>query len=142
MSSLLNQNIREKYGYCYNIYSFANMHADSGEFGVYMGTDPKKVKKSRQLIFRELERMANREVSPRRLNKAVNQVKGSIILGLEGMGSRMMRIARQELYYGRYYTLDEVMDQVNSIEASDLKRVAIDLFDPARFTTIELLPEA
>ena len=142
MSSQLNQNIREKYGYCYNIYSFCNMHADSGEFGVYMGTDPTKLKKSRQLIFRELHKMADKEVSPRRLNKAINQVKGSIILGLEGMGSRMMRIARQELYYGRYFTLDEVMDQVESVTASDIKRVAADLFDPAHFSTVELLPDA
>ncbi len=142
MSSLLNQNIREKYGYCYNIYSFCNMLADSGEFGVYMGTDPTKLKKSRRLIFRELDRMVDKEISPRRLNKAANQVKGSIILGLEGMGARMMRIARQELYYGRYFSLDEVMEDVDSVTASDLKRVAGDLFDPARFTTIELLPEA
>jgi predicted Zn-dependent peptidase len=142
MSSLLNQNIREKYGYCYNIYSFCNMHADSGEFGVYMGTDPSKIKKSKQLIFRELNRMVNKEVTPRRLNKAINQVKGSIILGLEGMGSRMMRIARQELYYGRYFTLDDVMDQVNAVTATEIKKVAADVFDPSHFSTVELLPEA
>lgn len=141
MSSLLNQNIREKYGYCYNIYSFCNMHSDSGEFGVYMGTDPSKLHKSRQLIFRELKRLVDREVSPRKLTRALNQVKGSIMLGLEGMGSRMMRIARQELYYGRYYSLDEIMEEVMAVQASDVQEVACELFNPDNYTIVELLPE-
>lgn len=142
MSSLLNQNIREKYGYCYNIYSFCNMHSDSGEFGVYMGTDPSKIKKARQLIYRELKRMVDKQVSPRKLSKALNQMKGSIMLGLEGMGSRMMRIARQELYYGRFYSLDEIMNQIESVQASDVQQVASELFDPENFTSIELLPDS
>src|SRR5690606_33223859 len=65
MSSRLNQNIREKYGYCYNIYSFVNMHQDAGDFGVYMGTDPTKVDRARRLIFRELRRIVDEPISGR-----------------------------------------------------------------------------
>ncbi len=142
MSSLLNQNIREKYGYCYNIYSFCNMHSDSGDFGVYMGTDPSKLAKARELIFRELKRLMDREVSPRKISRVLNQVKGSLMLGLEGMGSRMMRIARQELYFGQYYSLDDIMEQVMAVSASDVRDVACDLFDPENYTIVELLPQA
>ena len=141
MSSRLNQNIRERYGFCYSIYSFTNLNADTGEFGVYMGTDASKVERAKKLIFRELEKIAEREVSPRTLSQAVSQVKGSIMLGLENMGSRMMRIGKQELYYGRYFSLDEVMEQLNAVTAADLLAVARDLFDESRFTTITLLPK-
>src|SRR5690606_21912854 len=91
MSSRLNQNIREKYGYCYNIYSFVNMHQDAGDFGVYMGTDPTKVDRAQKLIMRELKRIVEEPISARALSQAKNQVKGSVLLGLENMSNRMMR---------------------------------------------------
>lgn len=141
MSSNLNQNIREKYGYCYNIYSFANMHSDTGDFGVYMGTDASKVDRARKLIFRELDRLAQNKISQRRLQQALNQVKGSIMLGLEEMGSRMMRLGRQELYYNAYSSLDEVLAQVESVSSADLLTLAQTLFDSTHFSEVVLLPE-
>ncbi|GIV59117.1 MAG: peptidase M16 [Rhodothermaceae bacterium] len=140
MSSRLNQNIREKYGYCYNIYSFLNLHSDTGDFGVYMGTDETKVERARKLIFRELDRLAQHPVSRRTLTQAVSQVKGSIMLGLESMGSRMMRLGRQELYYGRYFSLDEILEQVDAVTREDVLEVAQELFDPERFSSAVLLP--
>ena len=140
MSSRLNQNIREKYGYCYNIYSFVNRHADTGDFGVYMGTDPSKIKHSEKLIRRELEKIVQKKISSRALNQAVNQVKGTIMLGLESMTNRMMRIARQELYYNRYFTLDEIIDTVEQVTAQQILDVASDLFVPDRFSRIVFLP--
>ncbi len=141
MSSLLNQNIREKYGYCYNIYSFLNTHSDTGEFGVYMGTDASRVTRARKLILRELDRLVQRKVSARKLKQAKNQVKGSIMLGLESMGSRMMRIGRQELYYNAYYTLDEIIERVQSVTASEVLTAAQALLDPDRFSVVELMPD-
>lgn len=140
MSSRLNQNIRERYGYCYNIYSFANMHSDVGDFGVYMGTDTSKIDHSIKLIFREFERLVRKSISPRELERAKSQAKGSIMLGLENMGSRMMRIARQELYYGRYFTLDEIISMVESVTVSDINSVAEELLSPDRFSIIKLIP--
>lgn len=140
MSSRLNQNIRERYGFCYSIYSFTNLNADTGEFGVYMGTDASKVDRAKRLIFRELEKMTEKPVSPRMLAQAISQVKGSIMLGLENMGSRMMRIGKQELYYGRYFSLDEILAQLDAVTTDDLLAVARDLFDPARFSSFVLLP--
>lgn len=142
MSSRLNQNIRERYGYCYNIYSFTNLYSDTGEFGVYMGTDPGKVDRATKLIFRELDKLAQATVSDRMLKQAQSQVKGSIMLGLESMGSRMMRLGRQELYYGEYVTLDDILLQVESVTKEDILKVAQDMFEEDQFSIITLLPKA
>jgi predicted Zn-dependent peptidase len=142
MSSRLNQNIRERYGYCYNIYSFTNLYTDTGEFGVYMGTDPGKVERAKKLIFRELDKMAQATVSDRMLKQAQSQVKGSIMLGLESMGSRMMRLGRQELYYGEYTTLDEIIQHVEAVTKEEILAVAQELFRKEDFSTVTLLPKA
>lgn len=142
MSSRLNQNIREKYGYCYNIYSFVNLHSDTGDIGVYMGTDGKKVDRAFKLIHREFDRLIERPITKTELQRAKSQSKGAIMLGLENMSSRMMRIGRQELYYGRYYTLDEILELVEGITSEDIQRVAADLLDASRFSDIRLLPRA
>ena len=142
MSSRLSQNIREKYGYCYNIYSFANMLSDTGDVGVYMGTDAGKVERSRKLILRELDKLVQKPVSPRSLSQAKNQLKGSLMLGLESMSNRMMRLGRIELAFGRYFTLDEVIDSIDEVTAADLQDLAAELFHPARLSTVAILPEA
>ena len=141
MSSRLNQNIREKYGFCYNVYSFLNMHSDTGDIGVYMGTDTSRVARAKKLIFRELEKLAEKPVSARALNQAKNQVKGYIMLGLESMSNRMMRIARQELLFGRYITLDEVLEELDQVNVDDVQEAARVLFEPDRFSSIVLLPQ-
>lgn len=141
MSSRLNQNIREKYGFCYNIYSFTNMHSDTGDFGIYMGTDASRVPRAKKLIFRELEKLADKPVSRRALNQAKNQVKGSIMLGLENMSNRMMRLGRHEIYFERYFTLDEMIGQMEQVTEEDLLAISRELFVPDNFSTVVLVPE-
>ncbi|GMQ81524.1 MAG: pitrilysin family protein [Rhodothermia bacterium] len=141
MSSVLNQNIRERYGYCYSIYSFANLHSDTGEFGVYMGTDSKKIDRSKKLIFRELAKVASSRLSDRKLQAVRNQVKGSVMLGLESMDSRMMRLGRQEVYYKKYWTLDDILEQVEAVSSGDLQVLAEQIFNPDQFSVVELIPE-
>lgn len=141
MSSRLNQNIREKYGFCYNIYSFANMHSDTGDFGVYMGTDTEKVSRAKKLIFREFDKLVQKPVSKRSLNQAKNQVKGSILLGLESMSNRMMRLGRQELYLERYLTLDEMVQEIDDVTAGDIQDLAGELLNPERFSSVTLIPQ-
>ena len=140
MSSRLNQNIREKYGYCYNIYSFMNLYSDTGDFGVYVGTDPTKVGHSEKLIFKELDKMVQKKVGKQLLNQAKNQLKGSLMLGLESMSNRMMRIARQELFYNEFHTLDQILENVERVNAEDILDVAARIFNPDRFSRILLLP--
>ena len=142
MSSRLSQNIREKYGYCYNIYSFANMLSDTGDFGVYMGTDATKVDRSRKLIQRELDKLAQTPVSARSLTQAKNQLKGSLMLGLESMSNRMMRLGRIELTFGRYFSLDEIIASIDAVTAEEVRDLAAELFAPDRLSTVAILPEA
>jgi len=142
MSSRLSQNIREKYGYCYNIYSYANMLSDTGDFGVYMGTDASKVDRSRKLIGRELDKLAQTPVSARALAQAKNQLKGSLMLGLESMSNRMMRLGRIELTFGRYFSLDEIIASIDAVTAEEVRDLAAELFAPERLSTVAILPEA
>src|SRR5690606_26331425 len=140
MSSRLNQNIREKYGYCYAVYSFANMMADAGDFGVYLGVDAGKVDRARKLVVRELQKMAEAPVSARMLERARQQLKGSIMLGLESMSNRMMRLGRVELTFERYFTLDEVMDEIDAVTAEDVRAVAEELFQEDRLSSVAFVP--
>jgi predicted Zn-dependent peptidase len=140
MSSRLNQNIREKYGFCYSIYSFVNMQSDTGDFGVYMGTDSKKIPRATKLILREMDRLAQVPISPRLLHQAVSQVKGSLMLGLESMSNRMMRLGKQELYFGRNFSLDEIIASVEAVTAAQVQDLAQTLFAPDSFSTIALTP--
>ncbi len=141
MSSRLNQNIREKYGYCYHVSSFANMHSDTGDLGVYMGTDPSRIRHATKLIFRELDRLCQKPVGSRTLSQAKSQVKGHIMLGLESMSNRMMRIARQELLLGGYVTLDAVMEEVDQVEAAAVQDVARELFEEKEFSSVVVVPQ-
>ena len=141
MSSRLNQNVREKYGWCYSVYSFANVNADSGDVGAYIGTDPARVDRSRALIVREMQKLAETVVSPRMLDRARQQLKGSIVLGLESTSSRMQRLGRVELTYGREITIAEVVDEIDAVTAEHVREVAERLFASDRLSTVVILPE-
>ena len=142
MSSRLNQNIREKYGYCYSIYSFLNFHSDSGDFGIYTATEPGKIDRTRDLILREVAKLRNKKVGPRALNQAKSQVKGSIMLGLESMSSRMMRIGKQELYHAKHVTMDRLTDMVDGVTADDVLDAARTYLTPEKFSSVTIRPEA
>ncbi len=142
MSSLLSQNIREKYGFCYSIYSYFNLFDDAGDFGVYMATEPHKIDRSRQLIMREIRRLAETKVSPRALVQAKAQVKGGMLLGMESLTSRMNRLGRQELTMGELTSPDAFAAQVDAVTADDVRELAQWLADPSQFSTIVLSPQA
>ena len=142
MSSRLSQNIRERYGYCYNVYSFANLQADSGDFGVYIGLDAEKVERGYRLVVRELEKMAAKAVSPRQLQQAKSQLKGSVMLGLESMSNRMMRLGRTELTFGRYFSLDEVTATIDAVTAEEVRALAEETFPAERLSAVALVPQA
>ena len=141
MSSRLNQGIREKYGNCYNIFSFLNLYSDTGDVGVYIGTDPAWTPRARKLILRELDRLAQNSVSPRSLEQAKSQVKGHMVLGLESTSNRMQRIARQELLFGRFIALDEVLDELDYVTTDNIQTAAQMLYEPEGWSTVLLLPQ-
>ena len=140
MSSRLNQNIREKYGWCYSVYSFVNVQADSGDVGVYIGTDAARVERSKTLIQRELTKLAETPVSARMLASAKHQLKGSIVLGMESTTNRMQRLGRVELTYGQVVPLDRVVQEIDAVTSEGVRQLAAELFAPERMTTVALLP--
>ena len=142
MSSRLNQNIREKYGYCYSVYSFVNLVSETGDVGVYMGTDPSRLDRARGLIVRELRKLAATPVSARMLARAKEQLKGGVMLGIESMSNRMQRLGRVELTFGRHVSLDEAIEEVMAVTAEDVRAVAETLFEEDRLSTVALVPEA
>jgi len=140
MSSRLFQNIREKYGFAYNIYSFANMLSDTGTFGVYIGTDEKNIENSLELIYKELNKMRVNTISNAELQRTKEQLKGSTVLSLESMSGRMMRLGSGELLFGEYFPVDSILRQIDEVTHSDIHEVTDRLFDPSRFSTVIFRP--
>ena len=141
MSSRLSQNIREKFGFCYNIFSFFNMHSDCGDFGVYMGAEASKLDQAQDLIFYELDKLRQTPLKQKTLQRAKNQLKGSLIMDLEHLTSRMQRLARQELMLGRQIATDEYLADIDRVRAADVQDLAQELFDPSQFSRVVFLPQ-
>ena len=141
MSSRLYQSVREKRGLAYSVYSFANLLTDSGSFGIYVGTDKTKVDLSVSLIKKELERFNDKAISSGELNRTKSQVKGNMVLGLESMSNRMMRLAKGEIYYGRFQTVDSLIEKIDKIDVASVQKVAGDIFDLDKFNLISYIPE-
>jgi len=140
MSSRLYQTIREKHGYAYSVYSFVNMLSDTGLFGTYIGTDKKNISKAIALVHNELQRLRRTMVPKPELRRTQSQIKGTMMLGLENMSSRMMRLGSSELYYGKCVSLDSVLKKVDAVTSADIRQVAEDLFDLDRFSTVIIRP--
>lgn len=122
VSSRLFQEIREKRGLAYSIYSFIASYFDTGVWGVYAGVSRKKVKEVLELILAEIYNLKD-TINETELQRAKNQLKGNIILGLESTSSRMNNIARQEIYYGKYYSPREIMNEIDSITIKQIKEL-------------------
>lgn len=141
MSSRLHQNIREKYGYCYSISSFNHSFLDTGMFGVYTGTDAGYVDHVRELVFAEFDRISSEIVPEKELREAKSQLKGKMLLAQESMSNRMMRLAKSEIYYGRFVTLDELVDDIDKVTSEDIQTFAAQFFKNEDFSETLLLPE-
>ncbi|HBG92295.1 MAG: hypothetical protein A2X54_05970 [Nitrospirae bacterium GWF2_44_13] len=126
VSSRLFQEIREKRGLVYSVYSYISSYADTGVLAVYAGTGKKKVSQVIELVLKELRGLAG-ILSDVDVERAKAQLKGNLILGLESTSSRMQNIARQEMYYGRYYSPSEIIKDINSISLAQVKELAENL---------------
>lgn len=140
MSSRLFQNIREKYGFSYSIGSFLNMLSDIGSFGVYSGTDKKNIQKSIDLIFKEFDNLKKNPVKTAELERVKSQVKGTIMLSLESMSSRMMRLATSEIYFNEYFTLETIIKQLDAVTSDDVMEVAHKILNREKFSIVIFSP--
>jgi predicted Zn-dependent peptidase len=129
MSSRLFQEIREKRGLAYSVYSYASQYADAGVFGVYAGCAPGKVDEVLDLTRAELAAVAADGLNDEEVSRGKGMVKGSYVLGLEDTGSRMSRLAKSELHYGELMSVDQLLGRVDAVTPEEVRRVARDLLD-------------
>ena len=122
MSSRLFQEIREKRGLAYSVYSFASQYADAGVFGVSAGCLPGKVDDVLETVRDELAKVAADGLTDEELERGKGQIKGGLVLGLEDTGSRMTRIGKAELVHGELLSIDELLDRIDAVTARRRRR--------------------
>ena len=130
MSSRLFQNIRERQGLAYAVFSELNPYRDTGCLSVYAGTSREAARTVVDLILKEFRQMKAEPVEEEELRRAKDYMKGSLMLSLESTSNRMANLARQELYFGRFFSLDELVENIEEVSAEGVQRIAMQLFDP------------
>ena len=130
MSSRLFQAVREERGLAYSIYSELNPFRDTGSLAVYAGCALANLREVLALTLAEFTRLKSEPVTAEELDRARNQTKGNMVLGLESSSSRMSSLARQQMYWGRFFSLDEITAEIDRVTAADLQRLARKLLQP------------
>jgi predicted Zn-dependent peptidase len=128
MSSRLFQNIREKRGLAYSVFSSLSAYRDAGNIMIYAGCAAEAVEEVVDLCVEELRGLKRSPVPEAELKRAKDHLKGSLMLSLENTASRMSHLARQEIYFDRHFGLDETLAGVQRVSREDIQRVACDLF--------------
>jgi predicted Zn-dependent peptidase len=128
MSSRLFQNIRERQGLAYAIYSDLNPYRDTGCLSVYAGTSRASAAKVVQSVVSEFAKLKTEEVPAEELRRSKDQLKGSLMLSLESSTARMSNLARQEMYFDRFYGLDELIEKIEAVKAEELQELANEFF--------------
>ena len=128
MSSRLFQNIRERQGLAYSIYSDLNPYRDTGSMCVYAGTSRESAVKVVENVVAEFRSLKSTPVPEEELRRSKDQLKGSLMLSLESSMARMSNLARQEMYYDRFYGLDELIERIEAVTSEDLRQTAEEFF--------------
>ncbi|MBZ5591332.1 MAG: insulinase family protein [Acidobacteriia bacterium] len=129
MSSRLFQNIRERQGLAYAVFSELNPYRDTGCLSVYAGTSIESARQVIASILREFQQLKQERITDEELRRAKDHLKGSLMLSLESTSSRMSNLARQEMYFHRFFTLDELVESIEAVTADDVQRIAQTFFD-------------
>jgi predicted Zn-dependent peptidase len=130
MSSRLFQTIREERGMVYSIYSDLSPYRDTGTLCVYAGTSAAKALEVVDLILAEFRKLKETLLTDEELTRAKDQLKGNLLLGLESSNARMANLARQEMYFHQFFTVDELIARVDQVDATQVQAMAQRLFDP------------
>ncbi len=120
MSSRLFQEIREKRGRAYSVYSFLSCYRDSGYLGIYVGTAPEWAEEVVEVVTEQIRQVVREGLDPGELERAKKQLKGGMLLGLETSDSRMTRVAKNEIYFGRHFSIEEVSHRIDEVSNDDV----------------------
>lgn len=140
MSSRLFQNIREKQGLAYSIFSEMNPYRDAGMLSVYSATSADKTAHLIQSVLAEFRNLKEQLVTEEEVRRAKDHLKGALLLSMESTGSRMAHIARHFLYFGRFFSVDELISQLESVTRQDIQHVAQEFFLSGRIAATVLGP--
>jgi predicted Zn-dependent peptidase len=140
MSSRLFQEIREKRGLAYSVYSYINSFEDTGMFGTYAGVEPAKAHEVTALLMAGLRRLTRESVSSAELRDAQEYTKGSMLLAAENTDNQMVRLAQGEINFGRHIPLATVVERIEAVQANDIIALAQDLFQNGPFVLTVLGP--
>lgn len=130
MSSRLFQEVREKRGLAYSVYSFQAAYLDTGMLGVYVGTGRDAVTQVIELLAENFVRLKNEDVSSEELRTAKEQLKGNLLLSTESTGSRMSKLAMNQIYFGKQLEIEDVIEEIERVDANDVRAISGDLFRP------------
>lgn len=128
MSSRLFQEIREKRGLAYSVYSYHTAYIDTGLFTIYTGTAPKQTEEVLKVSMDIIGDVLTKGLSEAELRKGKEQLKGSLILSLESTSSRMNRLGKNELMLGRHYSLDQIIERIESVELDQIRELTQEIF--------------
>ncbi|HPB00193.1 MAG TPA: pitrilysin family protein [Candidatus Marinimicrobia bacterium] len=140
MTSRLFHNIREKYGYVYEVYSFSDLFLKDGLFGVYAGSDKNRLDMVIDKINNEMTALYRKPIPVREYKKAKQQVKGGLVLAMENMNARMSNLAKTEIYEKHIITIAELLEIIDKISIEDLQELARYLFDRNAFIETIIQP--
>ena len=142
MSTRLFQNIREKYGFVYSIFSFPEFLCDTGYFCAYAGTDAQKTDEVIGLIEKEINSLKKEPVKIEEIESARAQWKGGALISMESMMSRMNRMAMLEMHFGKYSPIDELIKKIDSVKMEDVQELANEIFIEKDMVVSVIQPKA
>jgi predicted Zn-dependent peptidase len=140
MSSRLFQEVREKRGLAYSVYSYRSLFADTGTFAVYAGTTPQNAQTVMDIVRSELDAILSEGITETELARAKGHIKGSLVLSGEDPGSRMNRLGRQQLTNGEILSIDELIERFDTLTMDDVARVAQRVLGSRKFKTTVVGP--
>jgi predicted Zn-dependent peptidase len=138
MSSRLFQNIRERQGLAYAVFSELSPYRDTGCLTIYAGTSLGSARKVVESILKEFRDLKEQPVSAEELRRAKDHLKGSLMLGLESTSSRMSNLARQEMYFSHFFSLDDLVESIEAVTADAVQSIAQTFFDPKQIAVTVL----
>ncbi|MBI2688204.1 MAG: insulinase family protein [Acidobacteria bacterium] len=130
MSSRLFQNVRERQGLVYHISSELSLYRDTGAMAIYAGTSPASLRRVVSSVMEELRALKHGPIAAEELRRAKDNLKASVVLGLESTSSRMSNLARQDIFFGRFWDLDETVEAIDAVQISDIHEIANTFLKP------------
>ena len=129
MSSRLFQEVRERRGLAYSVYSFVSSHVDTGMFGIYIGVDPKRIRETIEVVLGEIHKLKTSRVEAVELQGAIEYTKGNLLLAAESTDNQMVRAAQNEIHFEKDISLQSVIEKLESVSENDILELAENIFN-------------